>query len=112
MKKLLKNILLRLMKLIPIFMSITEKKMQLNENRCKYIVFTIDVYFTEYLLAIEIDEKDHTDIDFIFEEKRKKALEKNLVINLLELIRLKKAMMQTMNLVEYKHLSVNLKTNN
>ena len=36
----------------------------------------------------------------------------NLVVNLLELIRVKKAMIQTMKLVEYKHLSVNLKTNN
>ena len=34
----------------------------------------------------EIDEKGHTDRDFIFEEKRQKALEKNLVVNLLELI--------------------------
>ena len=38
----------------------------------------IDVYFTEYLLAVEIDEKGHTDIDLIFEEKRKKALEEKL----------------------------------
>ena len=36
----------------------------------------------------------------------------NLVVNLLELMRVKKAMIQTMELVEYKHLSVNLKTNN
>ena len=36
----------------------------------------------------------------------------NLVVNLLELMRVKKAMIQTMKLVEYKHLSVNLKTNN
>ena len=54
------------------------KKIQVNENRCKYIVFTIDVYFTEYLLAVEIDEKDHTERDIIFEEKRQKAIEKKL----------------------------------
>ena len=45
---------------------------------CKYILFKIDVYFTEYLLAIKIDEKGHTDRDLIFEEKRQKALEKKL----------------------------------
>ena len=32
-----------------------------------------------------------------------------MVVNLLELIRVKKVMMQTMNLVEYKHLLVNSK---
>ena len=66
--------------------------------------------YTEYLLAMKIDEKGHTGRDLLFEEKRQKAIEKNLVVNLLELIRLKKAMMQNMKAVEYKHLSVNLKT--
>ena len=42
--------------------------------------------------------------------KDKKYQKKNLVVNLLELIRVKKAMMQTMKLVEQKHLSVNLET--
>ena len=41
-------------------------------------MFRIDVYFTEYFLAVEIDEKGHTDRDLIFEEKRQKALEKKL----------------------------------
>ena len=39
------------------------------------MLFRIDVCFTEYLLAVEIDEKDHTDRDLIFEEKRQKVLE-------------------------------------
>ena len=42
--------------------------------------------------------------------KYKKCQKRNLVLNLLELIQVKKVMMQTMKLVEYKHLSVNLKT--
>ena len=42
----------------------------------------------------------HVDTDLIFEEKRQKALEKNLVVNLLEFIRVKKAMMRIMKLVE------------
>ena len=41
-------------------------------------MFRIDIYFTKYCLAIEIDEKGHTDRDLIFEEKRQKALEKKL----------------------------------
>ena len=44
--------------------------------------------------------------------KDKKHYKKNLVVNLSELIRVKKAIMQTMKLVEYKHLSINLKTDN
>ena len=41
-------------------------------------MFRIDFYFTEYCLAIEIDEKGHTDGDPIFEQKREKVLEKKL----------------------------------
>ena len=63
-----------------------EKKIQVDKNGCKYILFRIDVHFCEFLLAVEIDEKGHTDRDLIFEEKRQEALEKNLVVNLLELI--------------------------
>ena len=66
------------MKLILIFMSITEKKIQTDKNGSEYISFRIDVYLTECCLAVEIDEKGHTDRDLIFEEKRQKALEKKL----------------------------------
>ena len=55
------------------------KKIQVDKNGCKYILFRIDVYFNEFLLAVEIDEKGHTDRDLIFEEKRQKALETKLV---------------------------------
>ena len=65
------------MKLILIFMSIT-KKIQVDNNDQEYILFRIDIYFTEYFLAVEIDEKGHTDRDLIFEEKRQRALEKKL----------------------------------
>ena len=54
------------------------KKIQVDENGCKYILYRIDVYFTEYLLAVEIDEKGHTDRDLIFEKKRQKSLGKKL----------------------------------
>ena len=63
-----------------------KKKIQVDKNGIKYILFRIDVYFNKFLLAVEIDEKGHTDRDLIFEEKRQKALEKNLFVNLLELI--------------------------
>ena len=73
MKKYSNNILLRFIKLI-LFLWALRKKV--DENGCKYILFRIDVYFIEYLLAVEIDEKGHTDSDLSFEEKRQKALEK------------------------------------
>ena len=51
----------------------TMKKIQVDNNECKYISFRIDIYFSKYSLAVEIDEKGHTDIDLIFEEKRQKT---------------------------------------
>ena len=54
------------------------KKIQVDNNGHKYILFRIDIYFSECSLAVEIDKKGHTDRDFIFEEKRQKALEKKL----------------------------------
>ena len=54
-------------------------KIQTNENGCKYILFRIDIYFSECFLAVKINEKGHIDRDIIFEEKRQEALEKNLV---------------------------------
>ena len=52
----------------------------------------VNIYYLELIfilvsvLAVEIYEKGHTDRDIIFEDKRQKALEKNLIVNLLELI--------------------------
>ena len=62
----------------PYFYEHYEEKIQVDKNGWKYILFRIDIYFSEYFLAVEIDEKGHTDRDIIFEEKRQKALEKKL----------------------------------
>ena len=48
------------------------EKIQVDKNGYEYILFRIDVYFTEYFLAVEIDEKCHADRDFIFEKKKDK----------------------------------------
>ena len=79
------------MKLILIFINIM-KKIQVDKSGCNYILFRIDVCFNKFLLAVEIDKKGHTDRDLIFEEKRQKALEKILVVNLLELIQVMQKM--------------------
>ena len=34
-----------------------KENIQVDKNGCECILFRIDVYFTEYLLAVEIDEK-------------------------------------------------------
>ena len=73
-EKILKEYSVKIYKIDPYFYEHYGKKIQVDENGCKYILFRIDVYFTEYLLAVEIDEKDHTDRDLIFEEKRQEAL--------------------------------------
>ena len=54
------------------------KKIQVD-NYCKqYILFRTDICFTKYCLAIEIDEKGHTDKDLDFDKKRLEALGKKI----------------------------------
>ena len=66
------------MKLFLIFINII-KKIQIDKNGCKYILFRIDVYSHKVLLAVQIDEKGHTHTDLILKKKRQEALEKKLV---------------------------------
>ena len=97
MKKSLKNVVLKFMELILIFMSIKEKYIKVDENGCNYILFSVDVYISEYNLAVEADEKGYTERDLIF-VKRQETPEKNLIVNLLELILVNKIMIQIMKL--------------
>ena len=70
-----------------------------------------DVNFTEYLLAVEIDEKKHASRDLIFDEKRQEALGKKLNCEFIRTNRVS-VMMKIMKLVECKHLLENLRTGN
>ena len=67
---------------------------------------------TEYFLAVEIDEQNHDAENLFLKKRDKKQQKKNLIVNLLELIQVmqKEVMTQTMKLVKYKYLSVNLNT--
>ena len=52
-----------------------KKKIQVNSNGQKYILFRIDIYFTnftKYFLAKEIHEKGHTDRDLELEDEIEK----------------------------------------
>ena len=59
-----------------------------EDIRIQYIVlgYRIDLYFYEYKLAIEIDELGHNDRNTNYEIKRQRAIEKELIVYLLELI--------------------------
>ena len=77
-EKILEEYSVKIYKIGPYFCEYYKEKIQVDKNGCEYILFRVDVYFTEYLLAVEIDEKKHVDRNIIFEEKRQKPLEKNL----------------------------------
>ena len=108
-EEILEEYLSRFLKLILTLMSII-KNIQVDDNGKEYMLFRSDIYFTKYCLAVEIDEKGHTDRDLEFEKKDKRHQKKNLIVHLLELILVEKILMQTTKLVKYKYLSVNLKT--
>ena len=67
--EILKEYSVKIYKIDPYFYEHYGKKIQVDENGCKYILFRIDVYFTEYFLAVEVDEKGHTDRYLTFRRK-------------------------------------------
>ena len=77
-EKILEEYSVKIYRIDPYFHQHYKEKIQTDKNGHSHILFKIDVYFVEYFLAVEIDEKSHTDRDLIFEEKRQKALEKKL----------------------------------
>ena len=77
-EKILEEYSAKVHEINPYFYEHYKEKIQANKNGCEYMLFRIDVYFSEYLLAVEIDEKNHTDRDLVSEEKRQEALEKKL----------------------------------
>ena len=64
--------------MILIFVSITEKKYKLMKMIVSTYYLELISILLNIFLAIEVDEKDHTERDLIFEEKRQKVLEKKL----------------------------------
>ena len=67
--EILKEYSFKIYKIDPYFYEHYGKKAQVDQNGCKYILFRIDVYFTEYFLTVEVDEKGHTDRDLMFRRK-------------------------------------------
>ena len=59
-------------------------------KKYKLMKMEINIY-TEYLLAVEIDEKGHTGRDLIFEENRQKVIEKKLGCKFIRINTIKEA---------------------
>ena len=77
-EKVLEEYPVRVYKTDSLFYEHHKEKIKVDKNGCEYILFRIDVYFTEYFLAVEIDEQNHESRELVFEEKRQEALEKRL----------------------------------
>ena len=56
-EKLLEEYSVKVYKIDPYFCEHYKEKVQVHKTGCKYILFRIDVCFTEYLLVIKIDKK-------------------------------------------------------
>ena len=56
-EKILEEYSVKIYKIDPYFCEHYKENTQAHKNGCEYMLFRIDVYFTEYLLAVEIDKK-------------------------------------------------------
>ena len=72
MKKILEEYSVKIYEIDPYFYEHHKEKIKVDKNRREYILFRIDVYFTEYVLNIEIDEQNHEGRELIFEKKKGK----------------------------------------
>ena len=93
-------------KLILIFIS-TTKKIKADEKGREYILFRIDVYFFKHKLAVEIDEKRHTDKNI--KRKDKNYQKKGLIVNLLELTQVKNTKKRILKKVLQKNTTHNIR---
>ena len=77
-KKILEEYSVKIYKIDSYFCEHYKEKIQGNKNGCEHILFRTVVYFTEYLLAVEIDEKNMLAETLFLRRKDKKHQEKKL----------------------------------
>ena len=65
-EKVLEEHFVRIYKIHLYFYEHYKEKMQVDKNGGEYIFFRTDAYFTEYLLAVEIDAENHANTDLTF----------------------------------------------
>ena len=73
-EKILEEYSAKIYKIDPYFYEHYKEKIQVDKNGREFMLFRVDVYFTEYLLAVEIDEKTET----LFLRKKDKKHQKKL----------------------------------
>ena len=113
-EKILKEYSVKIYEINPYFYKHYRKK-----KKFKLMKMGVNIYYLELMFILlnisqpqKLMKKVILTETLFFSRKEKKHKKKNLVVKILELLRVRKAMMQTMKLVEYNHLSVNLKTEN
>ena len=85
-EKILEEYCVKIYEIDPYFYEHYEKKKRKDdENVDNYVLFRVDIYFSEYFLAIEVDEKGHTDRDLIFEKQKARSIRKKLDCNFIHL---------------------------
>ena len=77
-EKVLEEYSVKIYEIDPFFYEHHKEKIKVDKNGHEYTLFRIDVYFTEYFLAVEIYEQNHEGRELIFEKKRQEVLEKKL----------------------------------
>ena len=77
-EKIFEEYSVKIYEIDPYFYEHYKEKIKVDKNEREYILFRTDVYFTEYFLAVEIEEQNHEGRELIFEKKRQEALEKKL----------------------------------
>ena len=80
-EKIFEEYYVKIYEIDPYFYKNYEEKIKVDNNGHEYIPFRIDVYFSEYNLVVEVEGKEHTDRDLVYEKKRKEVLEKKLACN-------------------------------
>ena len=75
---MLEEYFVKIFEIDPYFYDNYKENIHVDNNDHEYILFKIDMYFTEYFLAVEIDEKGYTDREIIFEKKKRKSIRKKL----------------------------------
>ena len=75
-QNLLEEYSVKIYEIDPYFYEHYEKKIQADKIGRKYILFRTDIYFSECFLAVEIDEKGHTDRHYFWGKKTKSIRKK------------------------------------
>ena len=84
-EKILEEYSVKIYEIDPYFYEHHKEKIKVDKNGHEYILFRIDAYFTEYVLAVEIDEQNHEGRELIFEKKIQEILEKKLGYKLIRI---------------------------